>query len=126
MILCRANIWKAHAQTVMMKNFLRFCELILKSDKLALKKVFLQERTDARTVTDNNLKKIMNLMNKETVFDLKSGEVKHVFKYSPVPDEDFWRITSLHELLKVKGRSIRIDGFSTEEVDEMLEFVCVS
>ena len=70
----------------MMKNFLCFRELILKRDKLALKKVFLQVRTDVRTVTGNNLKKIMNLMNKETVFDLKSDELKYVFKYSPVPD----------------------------------------
>ena len=63
-----------------MKNFLPLCELILKSDKLALKKVFLQERTDVRTVTGNNLKKIMNLMTKETQ-SRKQGRMSPEFNW---------------------------------------------
>ena len=42
---------KPHAKTIMMKNFLRFCELIMKSKKEALKSVFLKVRRNIQSYT---------------------------------------------------------------------------
>ena len=117
---------KPHAKTIMMKNFLRFCELIMKSKKEALKSVFSKVRRNVQTYTGKNLRKIMKLMNKENISELKSCEVKNTFKYKHVPDDQLWRIPLLKEMIEVRAGTTQIEGFSDEEITEMMEFVCTS
>jgi hypothetical protein len=117
---------KPHAKTIMMKKFLRFSELILKSKKEALKSVYLKVRRNVQTYTGNNLRKIMMLMNKMNISELKSCEVKDNFKYKPVPDDQLWRIPILKEMIEVRARTYQIEGFTDEEITEMMEFVCIS
>ena len=117
---------KPHAKTIMIKNFLRFCELILKSKKEALKSVFQTVSRNVHSQTGKNLRKIMLLMNKASISDLKSSDVKETFQYKAVPDDQAWRIPILKELIEVKAGNTVIEGFTNEEILEMLEHVCVS
>ena len=117
---------KPHAKTIMMKNFLRFCELIMKSKKEALKSVFLKVRRNIQSYTGKNLRKMMVLMKKRNITELKSCDVKEHFKYKPVPEDELWRIPLLKEIIEVRTGTYEIEGFTNEEIDEMLEFVCIS
>ena len=117
---------KPHAKTIMIKNFLRFCELVMSSEKSALKQVFLKVKYNVQSITGNNLRQIMKLQKKENVDELDSREVRGFFKYRPAPDEDKWRFSILEELLEAREGRVEIDGFETNEIEEMLEFICVS
>ena len=47
-------------------------------------------------------------------------------KYFAVPNEETWRLSLLHDLLGArKDRSV-LPGFSTAEVEDMVEFVCTT
>ena len=108
----------------MIKNFLRFCELIMRSGKEALKSVFQTVSRNVQSQTGRNLRKIMLLMNKSTVSELDSSEVKENFKYKAVPDDQVWRIPIVKELIEVKAGNAVIEGFTNEEILAMLEHVC--
>ena len=110
----------------MMKNFLRFCELIMKSEKEALKKVFLMIKSNVLTYTGNNLRRIMILLGENDISELDSKCVKGNVVYNPLPEADTWRISILDELLEVREGKYEIEGFENHELKEILEFVCVS
>ena len=65
-------------------------------------------------------------MNKTDICDLKSEEVKGSLKFKSVPNDQKWRISILEELIEVRAGSMEIEGFSNEEISEILEHVCVS
>ena len=68
----------------------------------------------------------MKLLNKESIDELDSREVRGIFNYKPAPDEERWRFSILEELLEAREGRIEIEGFQNNEIEEMLEFVCVS
>ena len=117
---------KNHAKTLMIKNFLRFCELIVSSKKEALKNVFLQIRRNVLTFTGSNLRKISSLMNKSDITELKSSLVKQNLVYEPIPEGEKWRISILEEIIDFREGKLEIQGFEREELDEILEFICVT
>jgi hypothetical protein len=110
----------------MTKKIPRFFELIEKSEKEALKSVFQTVSRNIKSQTGRNLRKIMLLMNKANISELKSSEVKECMKYKAVPENQVWRIPIVKELIEVKAGNVVIEGFTNEEILEMLEHVCVS
>ena len=57
---------KPHTKTTMMKNFIRFCELIMNGEKIALTNVFLQLKGNIRSFIGNYLRKILSLLSKDS------------------------------------------------------------
>ena len=117
---------KNHAKTLMIKNFLKFCELIVSSKKEALKNVFLQIRRNVLTFTGSNLRKISSLMNKSDITELKSSLVKQNLVYEPIPEGEKWKILIVEEIIDFREGKLEIQGFEREELDEILEFICVT
>ena len=110
----------------MIKNFLRFCELIMSSQKVALKKVFAEVKQNVLSYTGSNLRRIMKLMKKNDISELNSNEVKSNLKYNLIPDGEKWRLSILQEVLQVRSGFSNIEGFEKREIEEILEFVCTS
>ena len=58
------------------------------------------------------------------VFDLQPSTVQQI-RYKEIKDEDMWRIPIIQEALDMKYGDINPpDGWTTEELDEILEFAC--
>ena len=47
-------------------------------------------------------------------------------KYAPVPDNEFWRIPLLHNLLAVRGHDWTVDNFDNGELNQMIYNVCTT
>ena len=47
-------------------------------------------------------------------------------EFVPVPEEDTWKINLVKELIDVKWGEASIADFSTDEIDEILEQICIS
>ena len=117
---------KPHAKVLMIKNFLRFCELIMSSQKVALKKVFAEVKQNVLSYTGSNLRRIMKLMKKNDISELNSNEVKSNLNYNLIPDGEKLRLSILQEVLQVRSGFSNIEGFEKQEIEEILEFVCTS
>ena len=47
-------------------------------------------------------------------------------EYQPVKNEDKWKISVLKECIDVKHGRMNIDGFTSEELEEIVSHLCVS
>ena len=56
--------------------------------------------------------------------NLSSSLVKRHLRFTPVPDGREWTVGLASELLNLRSSELEVDGFSFEELDEMLTCVC--
>ena len=45
--------------------------------------------------------------------------------YHPITVDDKWKEAMVAQLLEVRDNQLEVDGFVQEELDEMLEHICV-
>ena len=48
------------------------------------------------------------------------------FEYAPVMPDDTWKIDMLKELIEVRENQASIENFSADELEEILEHLCIS
>ena len=71
---------KPHLKSTLIKRFLSFTEQIMKSPKKAIKDLYSTLKDDTQSVTGYNLRRIMLLVNKNTVDDTDSNDVIYMHK----------------------------------------------
>ena len=109
----------------MISRFLGFIEQIRKSSKIVPKALLSHISQDVRSTTGLNLRKILLQTNKVSVDQLGKNDI-HVIKYFPTPDVDIWKERMLMELLEVRANELEVEGFEQEELEMLLEYLCVS
>ena len=65
------------------------------------------------------------LSDKDAIDDITVSDVEKM-KYHEVDEAERWRIDAILELTDVKFNQATIEGFTFEEVDEILGFICTS
>ena len=114
-----------HTKKVLISRYLGFMEKIASSNKRAVKMLMETSRSDVRSVTGNNFRNIMLLLGKSVVQDVKREDVKNI-KYFPITEAERWRIDAIKEIVEVKNRTLDIDNFKLEELEEILTNLCTS
>ena len=84
---------------------------------------------NANATTGRNLRNIeteadilLDVENLKSKIDMTCANVS----FSEVPGGEKWRINAMKELSKIKSNHLTVHGFTSEEVDEMLQFICVT
>ena len=113
-----------HPKVMLCSRYAGFHQSLLKCDKFAVRYLARLCQEDQRTVFGRTLKQIAQECKVE--FPAKKNIVKKVLKYFPVPEEEAWRPPLLSDLLQIRDNISTLPGFSLDEVDEMLKFVCSS
>ena len=67
---------------------------------------------------------IMLLTGQNRVEDLKAGNVD--FDYHTVSEANRWKIDFIRELIDVRDDELTVDGMDQDEVEEILEYLCIS
>ena len=114
-----------HLKRILIKRFISFILQIRKSFKSAPKQLLNLIYFDTRSITGNNVRKILRLTNKSRIEDIKNVDIEAII-YNEIPDAEKWRIGVINELSKVRTNEVEVPNFSLQEVQNMLEFVCVS
>ena len=109
----------------MIKIFLNFIEQISRSEKNGLKTVLNVIKKDTRSITGNNLRQILLLIDKTNIDDLCSQDALSI-EYKEVPENEEWRIPFVKELINIRHGDLKVDGFSVEELAEILNDICIS
>ena len=116
---------KVHLKNILLKRFLGFLSQIEKSAKKLPLRLLRVVRADARSTTGSNLRKIMLLLGKHTIDEVKSHDIDN-FEYAPVMPDDTWKIDMVKELIEVRENQASIENFSADELEEILEHLCIS
>ena len=75
-----------HLRSSLIKRFLSFTEQIMKSPKIALKNLFKTVMYDTQSVTGYNLRRIMLMVNKNDISELRTTDAFNL-QYMPVPQD---------------------------------------
>ena len=113
-----------HPKVMMCSRYAGFHQSLLTCDKFAVRYLARLHQEDQRTVFGRTLRQIARECTVD--FPAKKNIVKKKMKYFAVPEEESWRPSLLSDLLKSRNNISTLPGFSLDEVDEMLKFVCSS
>ena len=112
-----------HPKVMLCSRFTNFHSSLLTCEKFPVRFLARLSEKDQRTVFGQNLKKISNEC--KTVFPTKN-EVKKKMKYFEVPSSEKFRLGLIKDLIGCKFDRLTLLDSSKAEVEEMLEFICVS
>ena len=59
------------------------------------------------------------------ITNLTSNLVKKKMVYQRIPEEEQWRINLATELFQFRDLELSIPGFSMDEINDMLNFICI-
>ena len=110
---------------MLIKRFISFLKQILRSKKTIPKELLNSIQRDTRSTTGLNIRRILLLTKKESIEQITDKDVENI-EYAKIPDDDMWRVNMIKEVTNVKFGQLTIEGFSTEECEEMLQFACIS
>ena len=113
-----------HMKIKLLKNYLGFIGRIKDSKKPVLKQLYDLAKCDVRTTTGSNLRNILLLTNLYDVDNLHPGLVNSL-EYHKMEEKEQWRISMVKELIDIKhGVTVLPDGWSTEDLETIMTFVC--
>ena len=81
-----------------------------------------------RSVTGSNLRNIELEVGENIVLENLRKTFHHIcrkIEFENLPDEEAWRIAAMKEVALVKSGHMVLEGFSEEEVGEMLRVICI-
>ena len=119
-----------HLKILLIKRFLKFVGSTMHGDKSYCRLLLRTIIGSSNSTTGRNMRKIeleagMNIGQYEDIKDIIEDACKRI-KFQQVPEDQIWRISLAKELSIIKSRNSILEGFSPAEVDEMLQYVCVS
>ena len=114
-----------HVKEILVKRFLSFINQIRKSPKMIVNHILKAIKFDVRSTTGSNLRNIMLATGKSSVEKLEISDFKSI-KYHPIAKEDSWRPEMILELTDIKFDILEVEGFSHEELKEILSYACTS
>ena len=118
-----------HLKTMISSRYATFHRSLVQSKKLPVRFLARLTEKDNRTVLGRTLSRLMQFceVNDDDMSRLNSSLIKKKMTYKDVPIDDDWRVNLGKELMKVRnGQVVDLPGFSTEECEEMLRYVCVA
>ena len=117
-----------HPKIMLLSRLVQFYRAQLSSPKLKVRYLMNIAAKDQRTVIGNSLSFIRRqcgIGNEEV--DIFPSIVKKNMGYMQVPEDELWRVPLLKELLMIRDNvSKDLAGFSNVEVQEMIDYLCVS
>ena len=114
-----------HLKRILIKRFISFLHQINNSGKIATKQLLKLIYNDARSITGSNIKKILRLTNKRHWSEVKNSDIDQI-DYHNINENEYWRVTLISEILETQWSDIEIEGFSFQELDDILNYVCIS
>ena len=80
-------------------------------------------KSDVRTTTGSNLRSIMLLAGKNTIQEVLSSNID--VKYHKLEEEQKWKTILLGEIIDILHDEKTIDGVEKQELEDILELLCI-
>ena len=79
---------------------------------------------DVRSVTGDNMRKIMLLVGKTRVEDVGMEDLSKL-TYHKLEEQAMWKVPMIKEIINIKSDEMKVPGFQYAELDVILEHLCV-
>jgi hypothetical protein len=118
-----------HLKTMIASRYVTFYRSLINSKKMPVRFLARLAERDQRTVLGRTLSSLLLTCNLEDgdLMNLNAGLVKKMMVYKAAPADEEWRISLGQELFQLRGAGqLVLPGFTCEEQEELLHYVCVS
>ena len=117
-----------HLKTVIASRYVTFHKTLLASRKKPVRFLARLNEIDLRTVMGQTLFKLMSLIGIKSgdPSDLTANQVKKNLKYAELPVDEAWRVPLCQELIEFRTGGVSLEGFTSDEVEDILRGACVS
>ena len=110
-----------HVSKHLYSRYLSFIKMIESCEKSPLHNLLNIAINDVRSTTGSNLRKLMLMSGKLSVKELKYVDIP----YYEVSENDEWKIEFVKELLDIKHGDTNLPGWEQEELDYILNYLCI-
>ena len=114
-----------HLKKQLLRRYMTFFERIESSKKRSLKMLLKLSKTDVRTTTGRNLRYLMISLGKRSVDEIRAEDIDSL-EYNPIQEDQSWRVSIVKELIDVREKECEVQGFTDEELEEIINHVCTS
>ena len=112
----------AHIRRTLAWRYLTFIRKIQKSEKKPLRNLLNLVKSDARTRTGSNLRRLMILSGKNTIEEVLDSKVD--FEYHKLEEDQNWKVNMLAEIIDVLNGEKIIEDSETDDLTDILEYLC--
>ena len=67
----------------------------------------------------------MLLCDHSSTSDIETSDINKL-TYVPIPENEIWRLDILKELLHIKCNSLEVEGFDPNEINDLIDYICIS
>ena len=113
-----------HVKTILVRRFLNFIQAVRSSKKKALRDLLKVVELDTQSVTGRNLRNILIQTDVHDVRKLEASDYK--VNYRTVPSNEEYRVEFIKELIDVNNNQLEVPGFDDDELEDILQYLCVS
>ena len=114
-----------HIKSALIQRSIGFMKRLASSRKSVLRHAFNRFSRDCRTTTGSNVRNIL-LETGSQLFDQLSMINIRKIRFHPTPVEEQWRISVIRDLLDIRDGMDDDVGWTKEEVDETLQYLCTT
>ena len=114
-----------HIKVVLLKQYLQFRNQVFQSNKTTLISLFKICQSDSSSTTGSNMRNIMLLCEKTSIHDLVPSDIDSLM-FENIQENEEWRVSLIKELVDIKHNNELLPGFSSEEVEDIMKFACVT
>ena len=110
---------------MLLSRYINFYFGLVNSNKFTIRSLAKLYEKDLRTTLGKTLKHLLDECNLSNDFkNLSPNMIKKNIVYFPTMPELLWKNTLAKELLRARNDELFIDGFSKDEIECLLTFIC--
>ena len=112
-----------HLKSALVKRFLSFTEKLRNSPKVVVQNIYKILGSDCQTTTGANARRITLEYNT----DLINGPSRNdITTFATTPEGEEWRSEMIKELIQVRDGEMNSIEWTTEELQETINHLCIS
>ena len=117
-----------HLKTTLSSRFVKFYRSLISSNKFTIRFLARLQERDLRTSFGINLDYLRKAcrLSEQQLDLITPGLVKKCVIYAPVCSDNIWKNTLAQELLSTRNNDLYVCGFSDDEIESILSFVCTN
>ena len=119
-----------HAFTMLISRYVKFLQSARKSTKIAVQYLLEKVVRNLNTITGKNVRFVLDKTGGQDIFKVNPLNIKKNLKFNTISEENAWRVNLVKELTNVKQNILSLDenenSLTTEELEEIIEYVCIN
>ena len=108
---------RSHITKALKKRFLNFISKIKLSEKKVLRDMFFDVRSDCRSITGKNIRKLK-------LEEYINNRVLEKRPYQQIPGDAVWRVNLASEIIAIKSEDLVLSVLALDDLDSILENIC--